>query len=115
MIRTLFLALMAIFVASANSSVKGTVVDVTGKSVFLAQVQLLDPVDQKVLYETRVGPDGFRIEPVAPQSYFGRLQTRERLAAVPCGSGKLCGYGYGAISAPARLLYQSWHDFGAAN
>jgi hypothetical protein len=47
-------------------------------------------------------------------AFLGTLQTRGNLVAIPCGSGQYCAYGYGAISAPARLLYQVWHDFGAA-
>jgi hypothetical protein len=45
-------------------------------------------------------------------AFFGSLETRDKLVAVPCGNGKLCGYGYGAISAPARLLYRKSHEFG---
>jgi hypothetical protein len=42
-----------------------------------------------------------------------RLQTRPNLTAVPCGNGKQCAYGYGAISAPALLQYEYLYDFGA--
>jgi hypothetical protein len=35
---------------------------------------------------------------------YGRLDDRESLVAAPCGDdGKLCGYGFGPISAPAQL------------
>jgi len=38
---------------------------------------------------------------------FGRLDTRENLVAAPCGNnGKLCGYGFGPIYAPAQLTYR---------
>jgi hypothetical protein len=47
-------------------------------------------------------------------AFFGRLETRDKLVAAPCGNGKLCGYGFGAISAPARLLYQNSYYFGGA-
>ena len=277
-VRVLLLVLAAASVASASSSVKGTVVDLNGQSLMAAKVLLLNPVDQKVLYETTVVQGSFRFESVAPQSYFvsihsrgfreyadsvsvaqeqaadmgrltmsigrleewfggeptlsaeylvdshvrtlagirlmtvceymnirsqapisyswvgvtiigilertpqgsylrqscpdslrsgdyswlnaialeevagsssipgrpnwveslhptrpideeldprdrkahwaaffGRLQTREKLVAVPCGDGKQCAYGFGAISAPARLLYQKWYDFGGTD
>jgi hypothetical protein len=36
---------------------------------------------------------------------YGRLDDREDLVAAPCGDdGKLCGYGFGPISAPAQLM-----------
>ena len=274
-IRILLLVLVVVSAASASSSVKGTVVDPNGQSIFEARVLLLNPVDQKVLYETRVERGTFRFDTVAAQSYFinvkalgfrehadsvsvaqdqavdmgriivslgrveewfggeptwsaedlvdahvrtlagirlmtvceymnirsqapisyswvgvtiigilertpqgsflrqtcpdslrsgdyswpnaialeeiagsnsipaspnwveslhptrpideeldprdrkghwaafyGRLETRDKLVAVPCGNGKQCAYGFGAISAPARLLYQKWYDFG---
>jgi hypothetical protein len=48
-------------------------------------------------------------------AFVGRLETRDgRLAAAPCGSGKMCGYGYGAISAPAQLLYHDSYYFDRA-
>ena len=294
MVRLLFLALVVASAASASSSVTGTVVDPYGQSFMTARVRLLNPADQKILYETDVSQGTFRIEPIAPQSYFviiraqgfmeytdgvsvaqgqaadmgrltlriglvvesrfenrgiavvpapgaepsptpplpepefvdahvrilagvpvmtvceyldlrsqaplsyswvgvtiigilertpqgsflrqscrdslrsgdhswpnaialeeiagsvsipgrpnwveslhptrpmdeeldsrdrkahwaaffGRLQTREKLVAVPCGDGKQCAYGFGAISAPARLLYRKWYDFGATD
>jgi len=35
---------------------------------------------------------------------YGRLDEREHLVAAPCGDdGKLCGHGFGPISAPAQL------------
>jgi hypothetical protein len=46
-------------------------------------------------------------------AFFGPLQTRGNLVSMSCGSGKRCANGYGAISAPARLLYQQSYDFGA--
>ena len=75
MIRILLLVLVAASVASASSSVKGTVVDSNGQSFSGARVVLLNPVDQKVLYETTVVQGTFRIESIAPQSYFLGIQT----------------------------------------
>lgn len=38
---------------------------------------------------------------------YGRLDTRESLVSATCGDdGKLCGYGFGPISAPAQLIYK---------
>ena len=73
--RILLLVLAAASVASASSSVKGTVVDEDGNSV-PARVLLLNPVDQKVLYATDALQGTFRIESVAPQSYFVDIRTQ---------------------------------------
>jgi hypothetical protein len=43
---------------------------------------------------------------------YGELDTRDSLVAAPCGNeGRLCGYGYGAISAPVQLTYYNFHFF----
>jgi hypothetical protein len=34
---------------------------------------------------------------------YGKLETRDNLIAKPCGN-KLCGFGFGSISAPAQLI-----------
>jgi hypothetical protein len=73
--RILFLVFVAASVASATSSVKGIVVDPKGGPISGASVLLLDPVDLKVLYETKVVRGTFRIDPIAPQSYFINIKA----------------------------------------
>jgi hypothetical protein len=46
-------------------------------------------------------------------AFIGRLETRDKLVAVPCGDGKVCANGYGPISAPARLIYKQSYEFPA--
>lgn len=43
---------------------------------------------------------------------YGRIDSREDLAVAYCGDeGKLCGYGFGPISAPAELTYRKIRIF----
>jgi P pilus assembly chaperone PapD len=105
-IRVLLLVLVAASAASASSSVKGTVVDPNGQSFSGAKVLLLNPVDQKVLYETVVVQGTFRIEPVAPQSYFINIKAlafREHADAVSVAQDQAVDMGRITIS--IGLLY----------
>ena len=70
MIRDLFLVLVAASVASASSSVRGLVSTEQGHADVPASVSLLNPVSQKVVYQTRVVQGTFRFESVKPGSYF---------------------------------------------
>jgi hypothetical protein len=45
-------------------------------------------------------------------AFFGNVVTMDDLVTAPCGNGKVCGYGYGPVSAPAMLRYLYWHHFG---
>jgi len=74
-IRLLFMVLVAASAGNASSSLVGAVIDPQGRPISRAQVLLLNPVDQKVLYETSVVQGTFRIDPVAPKSYFINIKA----------------------------------------
>jgi len=46
-----------------------------GQAYFQGSSPFVNPVDQKVLYETSVVQGTFRIDPVAPKSYFINIKA----------------------------------------